>query len=338
MKGAIPFLSMFCFFACSENASSPLQIRPDVEISPVVISETAKAYLFDSLEMKEVRIVFRNDETENLDYVRFTKDSTTAVEFVSDLDVYHPSISPDGKWVAFSTSPEPIPRSSRIYVQPLEKMETSRLALDVQGTVPRWRIVGGDTVLIYATSSGVNDKDSYWKSQGTWMVSFQKGEFGVPRQIFSGFYHGGVSGDLRLAVTGSHYLRVHSELSGNMLDTVWYDSSQICNVSLSTDGSLRTLFLDLGAERGRKFSGMDYEPHHRILIADSLGNLISSIPSPDRHSFDFPEWVYGSDRFVSVMAALDAHRKLSLLDIRDSSVHVLLSGNELWHPDIWLSK
>lgn len=336
MKNGILFLLILFLVGCSESSSSPEQVLPSEDASLVAISETARDYLFDSLGMKEVKIVFRNDDTENLGFVRFAEDTTVAVEFVSDLDVYHPMISPDGKWVAFSTCPEPIPRSSKIYVQSLET--NSRLELDALGTVPRWRVVDGDTVLIFTTSSGVNDDDAYWNSQGTWMVSFQKGKFGVPRQILSGFFHGGVSDDLRLAVTGSHYLRVHSELPGNVLDTVWYDSAQVCNVSLSTDGSRRTLFLDLGAERGREFSGEDYEPHHRILIADSLGKLTSSIPSPEWHSFDFPEWVYGSDRFVSVIAAQNAHQKLALLDIRDSSVHVLLSGEELWHPDIWLSK
>ena len=221
-------------------------------------------------------------------------------------------------------------------MQELGPESSIRVSLGGPAAIPRWRIINGDTVLIYVTSAGVNRKDDFWKEQSTYMVSFKDGAFGMPQKILEGNYHGGISDDMRLAVTGAHFLRVHTKIQGEERDTIWYDSLQICNVSLSTDGSLRTIFLDLGAERGRIFSGEDYLAHHRILIADSVGNLIGSIPSPEPYSFDQPEWVFGSDFLLTAMKTSDVHETLLLVDIRDSSVHSLVSGSDLWHPDVWL--
>ena len=336
----ILLLGMVCALAlsCSES-SSPLRIEAEILKPNVLVEANAKAYLFDTLGAETVKIVFRNDETGNLVYAKLTNDSTILWEYDSDIDVYHPAISPDGKWVAFGTSPEPVgERLSQVYLQRLDDFGL-RISVEGAAAIPRFRVLpSGDTALVYVSTSGINTNVSEWKKQSTSTALFQNGSLSAPQKIFSGAYNGGISEDLRLAVTGSHYLRVHSNLSAIEKDTVWYDSAQVCNVSLSTDGSLRTLFLDMASKHGQEFSKADYLPHHRILIADSLGNLIGSLPSPEPYSFDNPEWVYGSDHLVSVMVTSDVHEKVSLLDIRDSSVHPILSGGDLWHPDIWIEK
>ncbi len=334
------FLGIFCALmaSCSET-SSPLRIDPNVLVPNIALEPGARAYLFDTLEAKTVKIVFRNDETENLVYAKLTKDSTILQEYDSDIDVYHPAISPDGQWVAFGTSPEPV--GGRLFRVYLQSLDDSSLRIPVEGdaAIPRFRVLpSGDTVLIYVSTSYINDDNQEWESQSTFKAFFRNGTLASPQKIFTGAYNGGVAEDLRLAVTGAHYLRVHSALSDIEKDTVWYDGEQVCNVSLSTDGTLRKLFLDMASKRGLEFSKADYLPHHRILVADSLGNLIGSLPSPDPYSFDHPEWVYGSSHLVSVMLTSDVHEKVSLLDVRDSSVHPILSGGDLWHPDIWIEK
>ncbi len=336
----IALLGIVCtlIFSCSES-TSPLQLDAKVFTPNVSVESDARTYLFDTLGAETVKIVFRNDETGNLAYAKLSKDSTILQEYDSDIDVYHPVISPDGKWVAFGTTPEPV--GGRLFRVYLQRLDDSGLRIPVEGdaAIPRFRILpSGDTVLIYVSTSYINDDDSEWKSQATYESLFRNGRLSSPKKLFAGAYNGGVSEDLRLAVTGSHYLRVHSSLFGIEKDTVWYDSAQVCNVSLSTDGSLRTLFLDMASKRGQEFSKADYLPHHRILIADSLGNLIGSLPSPEPYSFDHPEWVYGSEHLISVMVTSDVHEKVFLLDVRDSSVHPIISGGDLWHPDIWIKK
>lgn len=336
----IVLLGIVCalLFSCSES-SFPLRIEAEILEPKVSVEPNARAYLFDTLGAETVKIVFRNDETGNLVYAKLTKDSTILQEYDSDIDVYHPAISPDGKWVAFGTSPESVGRRPfQVYLQCLDDSGL-RIPIEGEATIPRFRVLpSGDTALVYVSTSSVNDNVSKWKKQSTSKVLFRNGCLSAPQKIFSGAYNGGVSEDLRLTVTGAHYLRVHSNLSGIEKDTVWYDSAQVCNVSLSTDGSLRTLFLDMASKRGQEFSKADYLPHHRILIADSLGNLIGSLPSPEPYSFDHPEWVYGSEHLISVMVTSDVHEKVSLLDVRDSSVHPIISGGDLWHPDIWIEK
>lgn len=185
-------------------------------------------------------------------------------------------ISPNGKWVAFCTKAEAIGLSSHVYVQALDSDDDSRMMIAENSAIPRWRVLpSGDTVLIYVSCSGLNRNDDFWYSQYTKMVPFMRGKLGTAKKLFTGNYHGGVSENLRFAVTGAPFLRVRSELEGKFKDAIWYDSSQVCNASLSTDGSMQTS---------------------------------------------------------------DVHEKVLLVDVRDSSVHPLVSGSDLWHPDVWLRK
>ena len=305
----------------------------------ILVADGAEAFLFDTLQAKEAKLVFRNDETGNLVYIHYSNDSTRVYEFDSGIDVYHPMISPDGKYVAFSTALEGIDRESRMYVQELSANPQSMVRLNDQGVIPRWRVHAmEDTVLIYVNNAGINVRDFLWSTMKTKKISFHQGKFKNPETLLEGAYHGGVTEDLRLALTGARYFRVHTTIGGVSKDTIWYESDQVCNVSLATDGSLRTLFLDLGADQGIQFSGTSYLAHHRILVMDSTGNLIQSIPSPDNYSFDHPEWIYGSNRYISFTLTSDYHEKIAVLDIQDSSVHVLASGNEIWHPDLWINR
>ena len=336
------FFFSWILWACSNSADAlfdDLDVGNSIPAEGVRVTEKAEAFLFDTLQAKEAKLVFRNDETGNLVYIHYSKDSTRIYEFDSDIDVYHPMISPDGKFVAFSTALEGINRNSHVYVQELSANPQTLKRLNDKGVIPRWRVHAmEDTVLIYVNNAGVNVREFLWSTMKTQKVSFRHGEFGEPETILEGAYHGGVTEDLRLAVTGGRYFRVHSTIGGVFQDTVWYEYNQVCNVSLSTDGSLRSLFLDLGADQGIQFSGESYLAHHRILVMDSTGNLIQSIPSPEGYSFDHPEWIYGSDRYISFTLTSDIHEKIAVLDIQDSSVHVLVSGNEIWHPDLWINK
>ena len=91
----------------------------------------------------------------------------------------------------------------------------------------------------------------------TWQVPFNNGQFGIPKKIFDGAFHGGVSADKQLAVTGSKLLRAKmatkSSVVFNGVDSIWYGGEQACNVSLANDGSNRTLFLDFGGATGAQF-------------------------------------------------------------------------------------
>lgn len=297
------------------------------------------------------RLVFRNDVTGNLAYVDYGLAPQTVFEIQDTLNCYHPDVSPDGKYVAFSTGMEGVTGNSSIYVRHIALDGDSLVKLNVENAaIPRWRIFGiNDTSIVYVSDGGDNSNEGEFKKKSTWKVTFKKGKFGKPEKLFDGSYHGGMETDESIAVTGSKLLRARVlDSLGLSRESVWYDGEQACNVSLANDNSKRTLFLDFAGETGKKFVGKSYRVHERLLIADSTGKLIKSVASPSGYSFDHSEWVSGgfipnpSQNQNLVIATLTnangAHKKIVLVDLRDSSVVELMEGDEVWHPCLWVPK
>jgi uncharacterized protein (TIGR02171 family) len=281
------------------------------------------------------KLAFRNDVSGNLAYVDFSSGMNSVVEISDTLDVYHPDISPDGQKVAFSTGFEGVAGQSALYVRDLNGKGANLVKLDVESAaIPRWRVLAnGDTVIVYVTDAGNNKDDASFKSASTWQVKFSDNKFGKPEKLFDGAFHGGISEDGSLAVTGARLLR--ARISNR--DTVWYNGEQACNASLSKDGSMRSLFLDFGGKTGRNFVGVNYGTHERLLVADAQGNLIQSVAAPAGYSFDHSEWVSGGNNLVvATLANADgAHKKIVAVNLGDSSVTELTEGDELWHPCLW---
>ena len=291
----------------------------------------------------KVKLAFRNGASVpgNLSYVDYSGGILSIVEIVDTMDVYHPEISPDGNHVAFCTGMEGLSGNSSVYVRDLNAEGSNLVKLNVKNaTVPRWRVLeNGDTVIVYVTSAENNENESNFKNNSTWQVKFANGKFGTPKKLFDGSYHGGVSADNRLAVTGARLLRARIDAK----DTIWYKNDgkaeQACNVSLSKDGSKRTLFLDFGGKTGQAFVGRKYATHERLLVADSTGKLVQSIASPAGYAFDHSEWVTGAENLAvaSLTNVNGAHQKIVLVNMTDSSIVDLLEGEDLWHPSLWVN-
>ena len=299
----------------------------------------------------KAKLAFRNDLSGNLAYVDYSSGNVSVVEIADTLEVYHPEISPNGKQVAFCTGMEGVSGKSSLYVRNLDAEGSNLVKLEVENAaIPRWRVLdNGDTVIVYVTDAGNNKDESAFKSASTWQVTFANDQFGSPQKLFDGAYHGGISEDNTLAVSGARLLRARVAAEGmtlmeNALDTVWYKNGekaeQACNVSLSKDGSKRTLFLDFGGKTGRAFVGTTYGTHERLLVADSTGKLLQSVGAPSKHSFDHSEWVSGAEnKAVATLANSNgSHQKIVVVDLLDSSVWELVSGDELWHPNLWVAE
>ena len=280
------------------------------------------------------KLVFRNDETGNIAFIDFMNNAPVVKEIEDSVDAYHPTISPDGKYVAFSTKFEGVPGKSELYVRSLDSEGSEKIKLDVESAaIPRWRIVDADTEIVYVTGTESNSDESEWQKASTWSVRFAEGKFGAPQKLFDGTFNGGVSSDGKLAVSGARLLR--ARVDGK--NKTWYNGEQACNASLS-DSTKMTLFLDFGGKTGKEFAGSGYSTHEQILVVDSTGKLVKMIPAPKEYAFDHTEWVKRNERFaVATLTAMDgAHSKVVLVDMRDSSVIELASGTELWHPDMWV--
>ena len=294
------------------------------------------------------KLAFRNDATGNLVFFNYSDVTLSIIEIQDTLDVFHPDISPDGNWVAFCTNIEGVSGASGLYVRKLDAAGSGLVKLDVENAaIPRWSVsADGDTVITYVTSAGNNKESADWLKGSTWQVSFAGGTFGTPKKLFDGTYHGGISEDGKLAVSGARLLRARTASSAGTLydadavDTVWYNGEQACNVSLAQDGSGRTAFLDFAGNTGKEFVGEPYSTHQRVFIADNSGKLVQSIGAPDGYTFDHTEWAVGgrSSNIVATLADNDgAHRKIVLVDVADSSITELVQGEELWHPCLWVS-
>lgn len=296
----------------------------------------------------KTKLAFRDDVSGNLAFVDYTNGLMTINEIADTIDVYHPDISPDGKKVAFCTGLEGISGNSSVYVRNLDATGSDLVKLDVESAaIPRWRVLeNGDTIIVYVTNAGDNSDSSSWMSQSTWQVSFANGSFGKPKKMMDGAYHGGVSLDGKLAVTGSRLLRARVAkgdafvYSNDAKNFVWYGGEQACNASLANDGSNRTLFLDFSGEIGNDFVGEKYGVHERLLIADASGNLVQSVKAPAGSSFDHTEWALNdSNLIVATTANVNgAHEKIVAIDLRQNKIFELVKGDEVWHPCLWVNK
>jgi uncharacterized protein (TIGR02171 family) len=302
-------------------------------VVPLASSATMRS-LFQTYKAK---LAFRDENSGNLAYIDYSSGNLSVHEIEDSLDVHHPEISPDGKYVAFCTGLEGVSEMSELYVRDLNATGSNLVKLEVESAaIPRWRVLeSGDTVIVYVTDAGSNKEKSAFKSASTWQVPFANGKFGKPQKLFDGAYHGGISADNALAVTGAKLLR--ARVSGR--DTVWYGGEQACNASLAKDRSKRTLFLDFGGKTGREYAGVNYGTHERLLVVDSVGNLVQTLAAPAGYSFDHSEWVSNGNFAVATLTnANGAHTKIVLVNLTDGSLVELVEGDELWHPTLWISE
>ena len=240
---------------------------------------------------------------------------TKPAEIVDTIDSYHPTLSPDGRFVAFSTKYEGISGTSELYVRRLDSTEL-KYKLDVESAaIPRWRVHEGDTEIVYVTSADNNSDKAKWENASTWSVKFADGKFETPKKLFDGTFNGGISADGKLAVSGARLLRANV----NGKNQTWYNEEQACNASLS-ELTKQTLFLDFGGKTGKEFSGAKYNTHEQMLIADSTGKLVKMIPAPKGYTFDHTEWVHNNENLaVATLTNIDgAHPKIVLVNTNDS--------------------
>ena len=295
------------------------------------------------------KLAFRNDISGNLVFINYSDITLSMVEIQDTMSVYHPDISPDGKWVAFCTGIEGVGGTSSLYVRKLDATGSGLVKLNVESAaIPRWSVTAnGDTVITYVTDARNNKETADWQQSSTWQVPFAGGAFGIPQKLFDGSYHGGISADGTLAVSGSKLLRARtaaqssSVYAADATDNIWYNGEQACNVSLVNDSTNRVAFLDFGGNTGKEFVGTPYATHQRILIANKSGQLIQSIGAPAGYTFDHTEWATNGEisNIVATLTNVDGeHTKIILVNVKDSSVTELIQGEELWHPCLWVNR
>ncbi len=285
--------------------------------------------------------------------VDFGQSVPTPVQFTDVIDVYTPTISPDGRFVAYCSRGEGLDGPAKISIRSIDKIGSAPWKLDAERAyVPRWWIDRGvnDTFLMY-TNSTMDNKSVEWPSTMTFLQLISGGKpTGAPQPfIASGSFHGGISPNRRYAVTG-YTQCIMRDLIANAQRQIFVapfngksatGSTQVCNVSISTDQGhpARCLFLDFGTSNEiSALTRTAYGVHEYLFTADFSGYVVGWYKCPDAEwSWDYPEWC-NKGRFAvacSRNAQLMAHA-VHCIDLDTKNTLQLIEGTELSQPYLWI--
>lgn len=301
------------------------------------------------VEGRRAKLVFVNAgaDARHLAYVDYGRQPVRVKEFGDVSNVFHPSISPDGNWVAYGTATEGAVTGSEIQVRSLDS-DTGSPRILGPGFIPRWWVdpASRDTFLLYS-SSGIDDMQPAWTGERTLLRKMSQGRpAGEEYALAGGAFHDGRSQDGRWLATGFRRLKVRDGTSGG-ISTLFTapengkqegDTSQVCNVSIAPDSTGRLLFLDFGYDGKSALTGSWYDIHAIAFLANPEGRVLGWYPAPrGEKAWDDLEWS-NAPRYA-VAAATDPagrHGNLYLLDIEDSLSTRLAAGAYLTTPALWL--
>ena len=283
-----------------------------------------------------------------LSWIDFAEGVPSVHQIDGSDGAFHPAISPDGHWVAWSTVLEGSRQEGRIRVRKLSLADTSIRTWNGVGAIPRWWARPGtkDTFLVVA-SSAMNDAPSTWGAQTTSLIRFGHGAFGSDSVISrAGAFHDGLSADGRYLATGYTRLRRLDLVDGTT--RIGFvgpgngkpagDTSQMCNVSMAPDASGDVLGLDFGYSGTSTVVGSSYGIH-QVLFRVGLDGTVQStmnVPEPGS-SFEDLEW--SNDPAFAISATLDSsglRHKLWALGLEDKNTREIVRGTDLWQPSLWV--
>jgi hypothetical protein len=300
---------------------------------------------------RPVKMVFINASAEqrHLAYVDYAPAPPAFTEFTDIPVVFHPSISPDGNWVAFCTRAEGDDTGSVLYIRALGNAGSPEPVALGPGFIPRWWVdpVHGDTALIY-TSSALDNLSPRWPATNTYLRRIHGGRpEGEPEVLASGGgFHDGRSRDGRWLATGYRRLLQRDLLTGGTR-TIFTgpgngkaadDTSQVCNVSTAPDSSGRMLFLDFGSPDISTLTGYAYDIHQVAFVSDTAGRVVRWFHAPGQEdTWDDLEWSNHPDYAVSALKnPAGRHAEIGLLNLKDSVTTILARGTSLEQPCLWI--
>jgi len=306
---------------------------------------------------KRARLVFVNvtDAERTLCYVDFSRSYPYIYEFKDCDTVYKPVISPNGRYVAFSTRGDGSPGLAHIYVRNLDSLTALsapiRIASD-SAFGPRWWVdpATRDTFLLY-TNSAIDNTLLPWSQSSTLMVKMSGAKAaGTPQRIAAGGgFYGGRSVSGRYLISGYRSLLLQdltaqrnrqlflSPLNGKGLN----GSVQVCNVSMSPDTGqgCRMLFLDFGYPPPSKstLTGGSYGVHEYLFVCNDSGLVTRWYESPAAEaSWDNPQWSNAAGLAVSCARdGADRAHAVYAMNLHDSAYLKMVEGVELAHPCLW---
>lgn len=340
------YVGFRCALGAIPKPTFTLADGAQAQTDPMRLARTSLSGLVGS---RRAKLVFVNAsaESRHLAYVDYSRQPVSVREFGDAANVFHPSISPDGNWVAYGTAAEGAVSGSDLYVRRLDIDSSLPLPLG-PGFIPRWWVdpATRDTFLLYATTAA-DDLQSTW-GQGTTHAQKMAGgrAVGAPAVLAQGAFHDGRSADGRWLAAGFRRLLMRDGASGTTRTLFTApangkaagDTSQVCNVSMAPDSSGRLLFLDFGYEGTSGLTGSWYDIHALAFLSGPDGTVQAWYPAPQgEKAWDDLEW--SNQAGYAVAAATDpagGHGNVYLLNLSDSVRSLLVSGTYLTTPALWL--
>ena len=321
--------------------------------NPVTIAASGSVLrLFLGTSVSKIVFVNVTDANRTLCYVDFSATFSYVREYLDDRNVYMPTISPDGRYVAYCSSNEGQSGSSEITVRSLDSLNSLKVKLGSNPAyIPRWWVdpVTNDTFIVFTNSAEMNGNVALWSSNKTFLQKIRGGApEGNPVELVSdGSYHDGLSAAKRYIVTGYNRLMV-KDLSTNQARQMFLSpangkdangSTQVCNVSISPDTGIgvRCMFLDFGYPKTSTVTGSSYGLHQYLFISTMNDSITDYVHCPDgEKSWDNTEWSNQSRFAVGCgRNSADQAHAIYIIDINYKNVQVLMTGSELQQPFLW---
>jgi uncharacterized protein (TIGR02171 family) len=300
------------------------------------------------------KLVFVNVTGTNrtLCYVDFSRSFSYSVEYLDDRNVYMPTISPDGKYVAYCSRNEGQSGSSMITIRSLDSLNSPLVTLTADPAfIPRWWVgeSAQDTFIVYTNSAMPNGNEALWRTTKTYLQKMSGGRpVGSPEELVSnGSYHDGLSQDRRYLVTGYNRLMVrnlvtneeHQSFLSPLNGKDANGSSQVCNVSVSPDtgSSVRCMFLDFGYPRTSTITNSSYGIHEYLFVSTMGDSVVSYMRCPSGEtSWDYTEWSNQAGFGVGCgrNGSSQAHA-IYAIDLDQKSYRQMVTGTELQQPYLW---
>ena len=307
------------------------------------------------LGTSNARLVFVNfyQGKNSLCFVDFNSSHPFIKEISDTISICSPAISPDGRFVAYSTQGPGFSGLSSIYIRCLDSLNIAPIPIvSSHGYIPRWWVnkETGDTVLVYS-SSAVDNNLAEWNGTQTFSQRISGGHpVGALEVLISnGSFYGGLSVNGRYAVTGFTRLMMRdftldstkqlflSPLNGKGPE----GSVQVCNVSISPDSQYpnRCLFLDFGYTGVSSLTNCSYGPHQYIFMDDWTERTLRWYDCPSTESsWDFPQWSAAPQFAVTVSRDKgDNAHSIWFINLKDSLYLNVVNGTELHYPALWVS-
>jgi formylglycine-generating enzyme required for sulfatase activity len=275
------------FFPQAEDTS-----KPYIDTSGVTVPNTIASDLIRVVGTSSIKCVFTKGALNpKLYYIDFSEPGHIAHPLNDSLVVHDPTISPNGKYTAYSTNTWGFPGQSIATIRPLSLASNTKVRSPSGEAVflPKWwtNPASGDTFVAYVNSAS-QDQLPAWKQEKTLRRQIVGGAFsGAPEVLCdTGSFYGGLSADGRFLATGYKnayaFNLITNDLYRYFLPPIngLTDTVQVCNVSISPqiDRPDEIMFLDFGSSgKNSSIVGKPYGNHTIIFTCNSALTSASAI-------------------------------------------------------------